>query len=535
MNASIATDRPLASGSMPAGLPGVTRGGPTGPKTVVGDRPWRPPAVVRLSTKLLILFEVILVVTALVMLLPLRSAMREQVIEDMQNELIAIAATTASQLDGDRHLAVMTDRDPQSEAFLTLQAQLRAIQNANGLTDDNLYTLYFGEGRKLHFGVMTTAEPFIGDAIDMEPHHFELMRTGRPAAYGPYDDPHGSWISAVAPIIDSQGAITGMVEVAHRSETYFTRYNQVIANVASTGLIGLGLASLLGLLVLNHMILKPVEQIRRGMEALHRQDFHHRVKIATGDELERLGRTLNGLFEQLNVARQIQAGFFPARLPQPAGYRLAAVSDPCDATGGDYYDAFTIDDRHTAIVVADVTGHGLGPSLLMATCRSALNALSLAGHEPADMLDRLEQILLRDLLEGRFITLIYGVLRDDGRFAYCNAGHGPAMILRQGRIEQLPSHRPPLGVLLEMEDDDPRQSSIQLEPGDRILFASDGVDEARNPANAQFGRASLERIVRETTGDCESVLAALRDALGQHRAGRPADDDVTILCVERLG
>jgi serine phosphatase RsbU (regulator of sigma subunit) len=87
------------------------------------------------------------------------------------------------------------------------------------------------------------------------------------------------------------------------------------------------------------------------------------VKLATNDELKDLGETLNGISKQLDVARLVQQRFFPRTLPAHPSYRLAAKSVPCDATGGDYYDAFTLEDGRIVVLVADVSGHGLGPSL----------------------------------------------------------------------------------------------------------------------------------------------------------------------------
>ena len=113
--------------------------------------------------------------------------------------------------------------------------------------------------------------------------------------------------------------------------------------------------------MLQKIVIRPLSEIRDGMLALGRRDFAHRVRLHTNDELEALGDTLNNISKQLDVASMVQQGFFPRHLPTHPKYTIAATSVPCEATGGDYYDAFTLDDGRIAILVADVSGHGLGP------------------------------------------------------------------------------------------------------------------------------------------------------------------------------
>lgn len=490
----------------------------------------------RLSTKLLIISELVLLVLAFALLIPTRAGMREQVTVDLQNQLAAIASTTALHLDGARHEEVMDSQDPQHPAFLSLRDQLRAVRDANGLTDDHIYTFYFGKDQMLHFGVMThEINPFIGDIYDIKPHHRTALDNGVVAVSDLYEDVNGEWISAAAPIRDASGRVVGILEVTQPSETYFARYNQLLLVNTVIALVGIGISSLLGYIVLRRLVIGPVGKIHEGLEALGRHEFGHRVDLQTRDEFQQLGEALNTISDQLNVASTIQAGFFPEELPASTGYRMAGASEPCDATGGDYYDAFVLDEKRTAVVIADVTGHGLGPSLLMATCRSALHALAHTGLEPGELLQRLEQQLERDLADGRFITMVMGVLHEDGRFVYANAGHAPAMIrTASGGTMHLPSHRPPLGVIIPLDGED-LQSEVRLEPGDRVLLASDGVNEAQNPQNEQFGFDPIQRVMGDCNLACDQVVAALRRDVGTHRHPRPADDDLTILCIDRVG
>jgi serine phosphatase RsbU (regulator of sigma subunit) len=284
--------------------------------------------------------------------------------------------------------------------------------------------------------------------------------------------------------------------------------------------------------VLDALVIKPMKKIRAGVTALGRQEFHHRVDLRTGDEFQDLGETLNGISEQLNAAQVIQESFFPKEMPHLTFCRVAGDSIPCDATGGDYFDAFELEDGRLAVLLADVSGHGLGPSLLMATCRSALRAMSRLDLSPAELVRRLNDLLLADLTDGRFITLVYGVLDADGRFTYANAGHGPALVVRGGTTEHLPSHRPPLGIDIDL-DDEP-QTTVTLAAGDRILFTSDGLSEAMDGTGSYYGLEPIERAAADAAATCDEIVERLKAELLAHCGGPSKSDDVTVVCVDRV-
>lgn len=493
----------------------------------------------RLRTKLLLICEVTLLAVAAALLIPLRSGMRAQVTEDLQNQLAAVAVTAALGLDGDLHRAVNIQDGNENPAFHALRDHLRRVRDANGLASDHLYTFaVLPSGRadtppELRFAVMPhDGEPFIGEPYPIQPHHRVALLADRVAASGLYDDAHGHWISAAAPIRDAAGRTVGLLEVTQPSDVYFARYDALAYWSNLLVLLGLILTSLLGYFVLTRLVLNPVRDISGGVKALGAQDFTHRIALRTRDEFQDLGESLNGLAEQFNTAKRIQAGFFPARLPDLAGYRVHGVSEPCDATGGDYYDAIDLGRGRLAVVVADVTGHGLGPSLLMASCRSALRALAHTDLEPAALIDRLEDQLMHDLTEGRFITMVFGVLHPCGRFDYANAGHAPAMVkTSEDGVVHLASHRPPLGIRVPL--DEPPQSSVQLQPGDRVLLASDGVNEAQAPDRRQFGFLPIEGLMNDEGLASDALVDRLRDDVTRHRGTAPAVDDVTILCIDR--
>lgn len=487
----------------------------------------------RLSFKLLLISEAVLLVAVLVLVYPVRVAMHRQVIRQVQQELESIAINSAPLLDGDLHRLVEAGGDGADEAFATLRAALVGIRDRNvpPLTDDHIYTFY-RDGDQVRFAVMGQAETFVGDPYTLRPGMLEVFTKGVAHATEPYEDEHGMWISAYAPIRDSNGAVVGLLEVDRSPDTYLESLERVTVVTLLLAAAALVISSLLGWHVLNALVIWPMREIRAGVTALGRQEFAHRVELKTGDEFQELGNTLNDISKQLNAAKVIQASFFPKQMPQEPGYRVAGLSIPCDAAGGDYFDAFAIGDGRLAVLLADVSGHGLGPALLMATCRSALRALAVADLSPRDLVDRLNALLLEDLVDGRFITLVYGVLEPDGTLTYTNAGHGPAIVAHDGTLEHLASHRPPLGI--ELPPDDDGQSTIRLAPGDRILFASDGLSEARDGDGTYFGVAPIEEAITDRSVDCDAIVARLREALQTHCNGPSTTDDVTILCVDRV-
>lgn len=486
----------------------------------------------RLNVKVLLVFELVLLLAVATLLAPVWVEMREQVVTDLQNELLAIAMTASLQIDGDLHRAIRTGADVDTPAFRALRDALTRIRDVNQLGEQHIYTFYRDSGQ-VRFGVMTHGRPFVGDPYTLRPEMVTAF-AGSAVATDLYDDEYGQWISAYAPIHDARGDVVGLLAVDRPAERYFERYTKVKRLNLTLGLLVLAMSSMLGWLVLNRIVNAPIRKVREGMLALGRHDFTHRVSLRTRDELQELGDTLNHISQQLNVARTVQNTFIPRTLPRPQGFDIAAAAQPCEATAGDYYDAFDLGDGRTVVLVADVTGHGLGPSLLMSACRSGARALSGASLSPGQIVARLDALLEADLAEGgRFITMILGVLEPDGSFHYCNAGHGPALLATPRGVTQLPPHRPPLGVGIGPDGD--HQSTVRLAPGDRILLASDGLSEGMSHGRELFGVERIVAIVRDRSSGAAQVVRRLLDALTTHCSGPNRHDDVTVLCIDRLG
>src|SRR5262245_47999230 len=261
---------------------------------------------------------------------------------------------------------------------------------------------------------------------------------------------------------------------------------------------------------------------------------HAAVSLERVELLENFNKTRE-IEVSLDAARKLQAGFLPQRLPAIEGYELAGWWQPALGVAGDYYDVLPLPDGRLALAVADVSGHGLGPSLIMASARAMLHVLSRTLSDPARLLGLVNETLTPDLKLGRFVTFLLGAL-DTRRhlFRFANAGHGPAFHLqrRTGRIRDLEATGCPVGITLDEMTESTQP--VALEPGDLVVLATDGAVEQRNSAGDMIGRTRFERLVCDNqTLPASRLISLLKSEVGGYYRGSHPDDDVTILILER--
>ncbi len=261
----------------------------------------------------------------------------------------------------------------------------------------------------------------------------------------------------------------------------------------------------------------------------------HAATALERSELLEEARRSHELQVSVNMGRSIQTSFLPSELPKVPGYEIAAWWEPAEAVSGDYYDLVHLPDGRLGLVIADVSGHGVGPSLIMASARAMMHILSRTRSEPGEILSLLSETIARDLEEGRFITFLMVALdvkRHELTFA--NAGHGPALHFHRGSgaFSELKSTSLPLGFAVDYAI--PAGNTVHLEPGDLLLLATDGTIELQNDQGELFGRARLEQIVTENRRLPASRLleAIRREITAFHQADHPPDD-ITLILLER--
>ena len=238
--------------------------------------------------------------------------------------------------------------------------------------------------------------------------------------------------------------------------------------------------------------------------------------------------------EELRIAREVQQRLFPAAAPILAGYDIAGASWPAAATGGDYYDFIPAPDGSLVVVVGDVTGHGLGPALLMADARAYLRTLVLWKPCLAEILEQEGHLLSRDLGDDRFITVLLARLWPaTGEWEYLNAGHPAGYVLGpDGAVKaEMESSAPALGIGRK----DIRRVSrrLRLEKGDRVLLLTDGVLEAHAPSGEEFGEErALEIVRRERLRPAAEIIAALLDEARRFHQVEAIEDDMTAVVIQ---
>ena len=237
--------------------------------------------------------------------------------------------------------------------------------------------------------------------------------------------------------------------------------------------------------------------------------------------------------ESLRSARTIQQRLLPTKEPALAGFDIAGASLPANTIGGDYFDYFPMRDGSLGIVVADVSGHGPGPALLMAETRACLRVLALTRQDISEILSLLNNILVEDTDE-HFITLFLASVDPvASSMVYAGAGHEAYLLEPTGKPRRLRSTCLPLG--LDKDLSVPCSPAIDLVPGHILLVPTDGFCEANNGASKMYGIARVIEVVRHNRAmPAREIIEALYESVSTFVGNLPQQDDITIILVKTL-
>jgi phosphoserine phosphatase RsbU/P len=237
----------------------------------------------------------------------------------------------------------------------------------------------------------------------------------------------------------------------------------------------------------------------------------------------------------LNIAREVQRRFMPSQMPKIPGYEAATWWFPNEAVGGDYCDVIPLERGRTAFCIADVCGHGLGPSLLMASVRASLRTLLLHETSPQVLLESLGRALVDDFHQGSFVTMVLAVLDPEThQVHFANAGHAPALLYRakDRSFIELESTGLPIGVV--NPPDCPLGPVLNLKPGDMVVLGTDGIVESMDQRGTQFGNERLQECIRKgAEGPLPELVRNIGRAVELHYVGDSPPDDLTLLAVRR--
>jgi len=257
-----------------------------------------------------------------------------------------------------------------------------------------------------------------------------------------------------------------------------------------------------------------------------------RIEHARLVEVEQAERMMA---RDLDQAADIQRRFLPSSPPLVVGADIAGYNAPCRTVGGDYYDFFSYENGRVALALGDVSGKGMPASLMMMGLQARVQQALI--DEPEDLgaaMTRINKITCPKCPSNRFITFFFCVMDAiSGRLVYANAGHNPPLLVRaNGEIEMLPGGGPPLGILSIATY---IEEHVMMEPGDLLAIYSDGVTEAQNPKEEEFGEDRFGTVLAANrTKSAAEIMGAVNAALEVWAEGGPPADDITLVVAKRV-
>ncbi|MCP4630258.1 MAG: SpoIIE family protein phosphatase [bacterium] len=295
-------------------------------------------------------------------------------------------------------------------------------------------------------------------------------------------------------------------------------------------------------------ITEPIKEILRVIKRVRKGQFDEKVQVVSNDEIGYTGDVINEMTEglkerdlmkrSLELAMEVQQNLLPKENPRIKGLDIAGKSIYCDETGGDYYDFIKLNGDQSAnfaIVIGDVSGHGIPSALLMATARAFIRQRADLPGGLSQVISDVNRQIAGDVEEsGQFMTLFYMLVDQDSRcLEWVRAGHEPGIFYdpARGLFEDLAGPGLVLGVNSEWNYVTNRKEG--LKEGQIIVLGTDGIWEAQNPAGEMFGKEAICKIIRENTdAEANALLDKIIDALDRFRDGFNLQDDVTLIVVK---
>jgi sigma-B regulation protein RsbU (phosphoserine phosphatase) len=258
---------------------------------------------------------------------------------------------------------------------------------------------------------------------------------------------------------------------------------------------------------------------------------HVATAIGNARMFDRERREKERMARELDEARAIQFSLFPQASPRVEGFQIDGICLPCREVGGDWYDYIPLGDGRIAVVLADVSGKGMGAALLMASARSVIRLHALPNLSPGQVLTEVNRVLLSDFPSARFVTLIYAIVDQAAKtITFANAGHLYPLLLKEstnGGISNGEFLETKSGLPLGIMECDFAECAIEMPPGSHLFLYTDGITEAVNTAGDEYGAERLQKHVATQSISIASVLADVN----KFTAGFPATDDMTVMTI----
>jgi sigma-B regulation protein RsbU (phosphoserine phosphatase) len=303
-------------------------------------------------------------------------------------------------------------------------------------------------------------------------------------------------------------------------------------------------------MLLSRLFTRNIAALAGAVRSVAKGDFSARADVGGTDEIGQLGQAFNGMVPELQervalknaleVAQQVQQSLLPGAAPDFAGADIAAASEYCDETGGDYYDFIPYgnngEDGGESLVIAvgDVSGHGIPAALMMSSARAYLHCQNRRGQSLDQVAETVNGLLHADMdMSGRFMTLFLLELTHGGPLRWVRAGHDPALLYDPARdsFRELDGQGLPLGVVevagLELcEEPSPPSGAV-------IAVGTDGIWERRSPDGKMFGKERMRDVIRAHADEpAREIIRALLKELEEFGGRTEQEDDITIVIVK---
>jgi sigma-B regulation protein RsbU (phosphoserine phosphatase) len=241
------------------------------------------------------------------------------------------------------------------------------------------------------------------------------------------------------------------------------------------------------------------------------------------------------LEDELLIAREIQKGLLPSRLPEIPYFQIAATNISSKQVGGDYYDAISLGNSRYVIAIGDVSGKGTPASLLMANIQASIRALVPFDISMSELTKRVNDLMYENTSSDRFVTFFWGLLDAEKKgLTYVNAGHNhPYLVRSDGRMERLEKGGMILGIMSTLIPYE--EETVYFNSGDSLVLFTDGVSEAMNKSAEEYGERRLENVLQNTRGrSAQEILDAIHQDVKEHTSDFPQSDDITLLVLRAL-
>ncbi len=510
-----------------------------------------------------VIVSVIMIATACV---TIRFMYKKDLMERYTAFAYSYLVTASEYIDGDKVLQYI-ETNEKDEYYNNIMSFLNATQDNSELKYIYVFVPYEND-----LVYVWDAENEDG-ACELGEHE-SYMEGGKKASFEAFqknpkqninitkDDTYGYIASAYYPVFNGQGEPVALVGADISMPGIKNMIMKYTITVIVDVFVVVAIIMVFFYVYVDKRVINPINTLNEATKKLVsniENDNEVRLNIKTGDEIEELSKSFmqmnielkdyikrlskvtaekERISAELNVATQIQANMLPTifpPFPDKKEINIYASMKPAKEVGGDFYDFFFIDDKHLAVVIADVSGKGVPAALFMVVAKTLIKNRALMGGKPSEILSFVNNQLCENNKADMFVTVWMGILNiTTGLMTATNAGHEfPAFRKKGGQFELIKDKHG--FVLAGMEGTRYKDYQIQFEPGDELYVYTDGVAEATDSNNQLFGTDNMLKALNNNTNKeskmCKSAIDNV--ILGIHKfvADAPQFDDITMLCI----